>query len=350
MASWTPAAATARPLVTSLFAIALLASCAQPLTPAPSPPSTEPTSASTPIPSAIASFAGVSDPRGLAFDAAGNLWLTNGASGSLSPAGRILKLSASGATVDMLDLGVELGACAADARYLWTVSASPSARLWRIGLTDLATASFDLATGSNPVSPQGLVVDAERRVWLADAANDRVSIFQDGVRLRDVSVPRATESQGPTGLAVASDSIWIAAQGDRRVYQHKLSDYAPVGHVDLPRLATGVLGVDKNDLVWAGHAFFQGTNSVSKFADAGSVTKPYDVGQGEPVALTGDARGYVWAALRSNNQVARLTPATGGVVLYVSDAIARPRAIAVDAQGNAWVASQETVARIPAAP
>lgn len=350
MASWTPALAIARSLSSSLVAIALLASCAQPLTPPAGTPSAAPTGDATPTPPAIARYVGVSDPRGLAFDATGALWLTNGASGSTSPAGRILKLTASGETENMVDLGVELGACAADSEYLWTVSASPSATLWRIGLADLATASFGLATGSKPVSPQGLVVDAERRVWLADANNDLVSIFQNGVRLRDLSVPHATDSLGPTGLVIASESVWIASKGDHRLYQRRLSDYADLGHVDLPKPATGVLGVDKNDQVWAGHGFFQGTQAVSKFAHPNSVLRPYDVGQDEPAALVGDQRGYVWAALRNNNQVSRITPLDGSGLLYSSDAIARPRAIAIDAQGNAWVASQETVARIPAAP
>lgn len=347
MAPWTPAAA--RSLITFLPLIAFMASCAQPLPPPETPVST-PSSSPTPTPPPIAGFAGVSDPRGLAFDASGNLWLTNGASGSVSPAGRILKLDASGATVDMVDVGVALGACAVDGEYLWTVSASPAAKLWRIGLADLATASFDIATGSRPVSPQGLVADSQHRVWLADAANDLVSIFQDGVRLRDLTLPRATDSLGPTGLAIASESVWIAADGDARLYQRRLSDYAAIGQVDLPKPATGVLGVDKNDLVWAGHRFYQGTLAAAKFANASSVLKHYDMAQDEPAAMVGDGRGYVWAALRNKNQVARVTPANGDTVVYSSDSIVRPRAIAIDAQGNAWVASQESVARIPAAP
>jgi len=349
MASWTSPAATARALPWVLSLAALVSSCAQPLTPPPhGTSSANPNASPTPTPPPITSYAGVSDPQGLAFDASGILWLTNGASGS-TPAGRVLKLS-NGTTAGMVDLGVELGACVADADYLWTVSASPSAKLWRIGLADLATDSFALATGSQPVSPQGLLVDPQRRVWLADANNQLVSIYQNGVWVQEFAVPKATDSLGPTGLVIASDSVWVAAKGDPRVYQRKLSDATDQGHVDLAKNATGVLGVDKNDLVWAGHAFYQGTQAVAKFAGPTSVPRYYDVAQDEPVALVGDARGYMWAALRNRNLVARVTPADGTIVVYGSDAIVRPRAIAIDSQGNAWVASQESVARIPAAP
>lgn len=350
MAAWTHAATIARSLSLALFVMTGLASCAQPIAPPPGPPLATPTPAPTPTPPPIASYAGVSDPRGMAFDASGHLWVTSGASGSTTPAGRVLKLDASGATLNMVDLGVELGACVADGDYLWTVSASPSARLWRVAIADLATASFDLATGSKPVSPQGLVADPLHRIWIADAANDLVSVFQNGIRIRDLTLPRATESLGPTGLVVASESVWVAARGDARLYQRRLSDFSAAGQVDLPKPSTGVLGVDKNDLVWAGHGFFEGTLSVTKFANAASVPRRYDVGQDEPSALVGDQRGFVWAALRNRNMVARVTPADGTVVVYASEAIVRPRAIAVDSQGNAWVASQDVLARIPAAP
>lgn len=350
MALRTHAASVARALSLALIVPAGLASCAQPLMPPPGTPAATPSAPPTPTPPPIASFTGVSDPRGLAFDLNGNLWLTNGASGSSTPAGRVMKIDASGAALNMVDLGAELGACVSDGDYLWTVSASPSATLWRIGLSDLSTQSFDLATGSKPVQPQGLVVDAQQRLWLADAGNDLVSIFQNGVRLRDLSIPRATDSLGPTGLVIASESVWVASKGDARVYQRRLNDFEAVGHVDLPKPATGILGVDKNDQVWAGHAFYQGTNVVAKFLNPSSVPRYYDVGQEEPAALVGDQRGFVWAALRNRNMVSRVTPATGVVTVYMSDAIVRPRAIAVDAQGNAWVAGQETLARIPAAP
>ncbi len=351
MAARTPAAPIARALSLALLAIAGLASCAQPLTPPPPvPPGATPSPPPTPTPPPIATFAGVSDPRGLVFDGSGHMWLTNGASGSSTPAGRVVKLTTEGVAADMVDLGVELGACAVAGDYLWTVSASPSATLWRIGLSDLATESFDLATGSRPVQPQGLMADAQGRLWLADAGNDLVSIFQNGVRLRDLAIPRATESLGPAGIVMASESVWVAAKGDERLYQFRLSDYAQQDSLTLPKPATGILGVDKNDQVWAGHAFYQGTNAVAKFLNAATEPRYYDVGQEEPAALVGDQRGYVWTALRTRNTVSRVTPATGIVVFYMSDAIVRPRAIAVDAQGNAWVAGQESLARVPAAP
>lgn len=349
MASWTSSAATARSLSWALLLAGMLASCAQPLTPPPHGVSTtDPAATPTPTPPPIASYGGVSDPRGLDFDALGNLWVTNGASGS-TPAGRILKLS-NGTNVGMVDLGVELGPCAVDSDYLWTVSASPSATLWRIALADMATASYALATGSKPVSPQGLLVDSLQRVWIADAANDLVSIYKDGAWQREFALPRATDSLGPTGLVVASDSVWVASKGDPRVYQRRVSDASDQGHVDLPKNATGVLGVDKNTLIWAGHEFFQGTMSVTKFAGPTSTTKPYDTAQDLPVALVGDARGYVWAALRGRSLVARITPQDGTIVVYGSEAIVRPQAIALDSEGNAWVASPESIARIPAAP
>lgn len=348
MAVRTPVTTPLRALAAALVLVAGLASCAQP-TPPPAVTPVTPTPVPTPTPPPIASFTGVSDPRGLAFDPDGMLWLTGGASGSESPAGRILKLDASGTVVDKRDLGLALGACAVAGDYLWTVSASPSATLWRITRSDLATASFDL-TGPKAVSPQAVIADAQGRVWVADASNDRVSVFQDGVKLQDITLPHATDSFGPTGLVVASESVWVAARGDRRLYQVKSSDLSVVGQVDLQKPATGVLGVDKNGLVWAGHEFHQGTLSVSKFANAGTEPRPYDLGQESPAALVGDQRGYVWAALRDKHQVVRVTPSDGRMWAYASDAIVRPQAIAVDAQGNAWVASPEVLARIPAAP
>lgn len=346
-----PSRIRCHPTLAFSLAIAMVG-CAQPSAPPAGlgwTPSSPP-KAATPAPSSLMSVEGVSDPRGLAIDAQGNLWLINGASGS-APAGRVLKLASDGTVLNRIDLGAELGACALDGTgTLWAVSSTPSAALWKISST--GTSSVAIATGSSPADLRGLVADASGSVWLADAANGLVSRFKDGARELVVTIP-ASDSMDPSGLAIAGDALWVASKGDRRVYKRRLSDGSELGSLVLPAPAAGPIAVDKNGLIWASHAFVQGTLALSKFSDAPELKQDYDVAQDIPNALIGDNRGYLWALLREKSQVVRLTPANGDTLRYEHQSIVRPAAIAVDTQGNAWIASPGatgSLTRIPAAP
>lgn len=337
-----------------LIALALgVIGCAPSLVPPPGPGAVM---ASPQAPSAShpsLTFAGVPDPRGLAIDAQGDLYLTNGASGSAAPAGRVLKLAPDGSVLAQADLGTALGPAVLDASgSLWTTSAGT---LWKLDGQTLATTSYVLTAGSLPAAPKGIAIDASGSLWVAEASNSMLLRFHDGAEDLRVSIPAAELGAGayPAGVLTASGSVWVSCVGSPRLYKRQPLDGSDAGHLDLPAMATGALGSDKNGLLWAAHLFTGGTKAAAKFSNDLALKQDYDVDQDVPTALVGDARGFVWALLKATSRVARLTPADGSSLVYQNDALARPAALAVDALGDAWVASPGatgSIAKIPASP
>lgn len=313
-----------------------------------------PRSSPTPTPAPVLNADGVPDPRALAIDSQGNLYLANGASGSSAIAGLIVKYDATLTPQATADMGKDVGAATLDA----------SGSLWVATLLQLKQLDSSLAAGSNfksiasgsvPVLPTAIAVDPSHHVWIADAANGVVARYTNLNLDFTLSVPGSSASGQayPAGLAVSSDSIWITSRGDTRIFRRRLTDGGDAGTFLLPAPARGPIVLAPNNLLWASHEFVQGTRTLAKFNLAGELKQDYDVAQDVPVALAADSRGFMWAALRDTSRVVRLTPADGSSISYQNQWIVRPQALAFDAQGNAYVASPGatgSIAKILAAP
>jgi len=262
------------------------------------------------------------------------------------------------------DLNLNPQATASMGQSVGATTLGASNSVWVVTLAQLKQLDASFNAGSNfkalpaataAIQPTAIAVDSQNRIWVADQANGGIWRFTNLNPDFFVTIPVSTDSGqvNPAGLAVSTDSIWVSSRGDVHLYQRKLVDGSDAGSFILPAPARGPVVMAPNNLLWVSHEFRNGTNALAKFSLTGQLLRDYDVNQDVPVALAADSRGFVWAALRGISRVSRLTPADGSLLSYGSQWIVRPMAIAVDASGDAFVASpgaSGSLARIPAAP
>ena len=78
----------------------------------------------------------------------------------------------------------------------------------RINAVQARADAQPIQVGANP---KGIAVDDQRRVWVANADEDTVSVVANGAELDRVKVGR-----GPRGVVFAFDSIWVSVSGADR--------------------------------------------------------------------------------------------------------------------------------------
>jgi uncharacterized protein (TIGR03437 family) len=181
-----------------------------------------------------------------------------------------------------------------------------------------------LAVGAALWSPSGLAVDAAGNVYISDTNNNLVRKVDNTGTITAVVGSKGTANtlNHPTGIAIdSSGALYIADTDDQRIVKwanNKLTTIA----------GTGVKG-------------FSG--------DGGPATKAT---LQNPVGLAVDAAGNVYIADSTNSRIRKVTPdgtivtiAGNGKLTFSGDggpatsaALYFPRAVAVDAQANVYIA------------
>lgn len=200
-----------------------------------------------------------------------------------------------------------------------------------------STAGFTNGTGTNASfsSPQGTAVDAQGNVYVSDSFNHVirkitaagvVSTFAGTGELGFNGGTTATAKfYSPQGIAVdAANNIYVADQGNNAIY--KITQAGAV-------------------TILAGNGTAGATNGTGTAATFNA-----------PQGLAADAQGSVYVADRNNHRIRKITPAGlvatmagTGAASYVngegaSATFNRPTGVAVDAQGNVYVADQNNYA------
>ena len=302
------------------------------------------------------SAARFSDPRALAIDAAGNLYVSDGAlalpGGSLAirkitPAGVVTTLAGNPGVqgnVDGTGSAAEFNdpeGIAVDASgnvYVADGSADLIRRVTPAGVvTTLAGTAYH--TGSDDGagsaarfhSPLDVAVDAAGNVYVADANNNEIRrMTPDGVVTTLAgSAAEAGSVDGagaaarfyyPYALAVdASGAVWIADRGNYQV--RRMSSDGTVTTMAGAPLSNG---------------YVDGTGSAARFD--------------HPMGVALDAAGNLYVGEATNSDVRRVTPA-GVVTTYVgknftnsaggSDQLIFPEGVAVDATGTLYIADTD---------
>jgi len=233
-----------------------------------------------------------SDPRALAFDSSGNLYVANPFRATVS------KVSPNGTVSIFASFGNFAG-------YVSALACGSYGYLY--------VATFD---------------------EFGDASV--FSVAPDGYINTVVTFPRQPDSFNSNYVsALAFDSsgnLYVSNVGTGTVDKVSgggVSSFGPYfGEVD-------ALAFDSGD-----NLFVAGSNQVKKITPGGVVTTFVSAGLSYPSALAFDSSGNLYVANEANNTVSKVTP-SGVVSTFVSSGLSGPDALAIDSSGNLYIANAD---------
>jgi hypothetical protein len=251
---------------------------------------------------------GVNDPRSLAIDAAGNVWIAN----------------FDGDTVSKFS-----------------------------GSTGAAISAANGYTGGGLDYPRCIAIDAAGNAWLPNIGNNTLSEFSNsGTVLSGTGFTRGGLNS-PQGVAFdGSGYVWVSNGSGTGI--SKFTNSSGTAVAGSPFTGGGIDGAFGIAIDGAGNAWvanYQG-NSLSEFSNTGTAisTSAYTGGGlADPAALAIDSGGFVWAANYSKGTVSRFTNNGAAVSTasgYGGGGISAPLGIAIDGSGNIWIANQSSISKL----
>lgn len=194
-------------------------------------------------------------------------------------------------------------------------------------------------------APQGIDVGPEGNVWIADTANDRLQRWQiPRLALRHSSIYLSSVAEGGSGGGqlehpgdVALDSegnIWVTDEQNNRIEEFdEAGEFIEVfgKHVNESAVQAGGSESEKNLCT----------------AASGNTCQAGEWGSGDgnlsrPTSLAIDAEGDIWVADAANNRLERFAPDGKYLSKFGSEGSGKgqflePEGIAIDPHGNIWV-------------
>lgn len=204
-------------------------------------------------------------------------------------------------------------------------------------------------TGYGIEAPEGLAIDANSNIWIADTANDNVvELSSAGQVLSGTKGFTGGGISGPQQLAInPSGEVWIANYSSSTTSELSNSG-APLTPSTGIAVPAASLAIDHQSNVWeaaAGVKYAQ----VSEVSPSGAILSGTGYtgggiggfnGGGATIAIDGD--GDAWIPLYNHPSVVELS--NSGIPLsgadgYASGVAESPGNIVVDGSGNVWVSS-----------
>lgn len=293
--------------------------------------------------------ANFNSPYSLALDAAGNVWVANAGSNTVS------ELIASEGYIS----AATFSPAGASLSNPTSVAIDSDGNVWASdyrgdSISEL-TASSNYEDGLNYApagallnSPLSLALDAQGNVWAANYRGDSVSeltassAYADGVNF----APSGAEFKKPAAIIVdLSGNIWAANWGNDSVSELTAADsYATGNNFSPSGAALSVplsLDVDEFGNLWVANSF---ANHVSELTAASSYTTGLNLAPAgaliqTPYSLYVDSSNNVWVANSKANSISELTAASGyatGINFQPFSNLGSQFEIALDSGGNVW--------------
>jgi phospholipase C len=215
--------------------------------------------------------------------------------------------------------------------------------------------SFGLAArfGGGLSQPEGLAIDAAGHIWVADTGHDRLVEFtRAGHVLAMVGSPGSGHGQlnQPVALAVLpSGGVWVADQGNRRV-----EEFSAGGRyrASLPVPTPAGVALDSRGDVWVSSPSYAPGNSVEEFSPAGRQLLSFGTTQagygdlGDTGGIAVGPAGRIYVAQPDYGLVSVFSPAGSFDTEFglqpgtaqASENLEFPQSLAVTAAGQVWVA------------
>ena len=164
-------------------------------------------------------------------------------------------------------------------------------------------------------------------VWVANSGNDNLS----RIDIDSGQVQTVPAGDGPDGLLVDGDSLWVANGADGTVSHLDASSGGPVNSARADAGAAGLLHADGS--LWVAN---QAASSVTKIDPQTGLARGTIPVRDGPSALA-LAHGAIWASNEYDGTISRIDPSTNRVVQTYAVG-ASPHGLAV-AGGDLWLTS-----------
>ena len=271
----------------------------------------------------------------------------------------------------------------ASIKFTYTAGSSPipqTGTLTIAGLTFTVTQAGTTYVAVNPVTtlissglsgPQGVAVDSQGNLYIADTGNNAIKQWNPGTQQTVLSAglnnPRAVavdahgnvyvadsgnnaiEEPGtanPTLVASLSNPSGVAVDGQGNVYfsntgNNSIGEWNAASPQQETLVSSGLNNPTGVAVDTLGNVYFadSGDNAIKEWATPGGPVNPLvAAGLNNPTGLAVDGQGNVYIADTGNSAIKEWNAGSQQVAVLVSSGLNGPAGIAVDAQGNLYVA------------
>ena len=180
-------------------------------------------------------------------------------------------------------------------------------------------------------NPQGVAVDAQGNVYIADTANNVIKEWSPATQQ---TVVLCSGFINPRAVAVdRNGNVYIADSGNNAIKEWSTSQ-------QMTTLASGLSNPSGVAVDSQGNVYFSdgGNNAIDEWnAASQQVTQLVNIGLSSPTGVAVDALGNLYFADSGHNAVKEWVVASGQVTALVSSGLLDPTGLAVDGQGNVYI-------------
>ena len=283
----------------------------------------------------IGTYAVGKKPLGIAIDVSGNVWVTNNGSNSVT------KLNPDGKVIGTYAVGKKPFGIAIDASGNVWVANNGGYDVTKLSPTGTLAGSYNV--GHNP---RGIATDMRGNIWVTASMQGHGHVFKltaDGVMRGDYSI-------GNNPVAVVVDdagNIWVV-NNKKSIF--KLNQDGTIINtynigVDLMNVTVDLYG----SVFVLDHSRNYSQSIIEITSRGFEENIISNANHLAPFSIAVDHLNNIWMANIDNNTVSQLGPE--GNIIGIYPVGIQPRALAIDATGNVWVANHDgsTVTKLSAA-
>jgi hypothetical protein len=319
----------------------------------------------------------LSNPRAMAIDASGNIWLAN--NGTAPNTSSVTELSNNGAV-----LSGASGYTGGNLSFAIGIAIDLNGNAWVPGYGNANVVKFSssgaVLSGPNGYTatamdfPRGVAIDSVGNAWISNyggvAAPSVTKLGPDGAVLSGAQGYTASAMNSPYAVAIdTSQSVWLPNINDQNVTKMNNTGGSQSGSTGFTggglNADPAAVAIDASGNAWINNAF---TGNLTKLNSAGTILSgasgfPTCVSPGLPVSCVAgfssqtvaiDGSGNAWAPLTYQVQPAPPAPAVNyfgltemnnsgttlsGPTGYNTNTSILPYAVAIDSSGNVWSVS-----------
>ncbi len=267
------------------------------------------------------------NPIGVAIDASGNVWISDGILPSTNYA---IKLNSGGSRQGTYQVGSMPEGMAIDASgNVWIVNYASN------NVTELDANGNLITTVTVGNAPQGIAIDASGQVWVTNFYDSTVTVFSSTTGTLITTVNLASYSY-PLGIAIdGSGNAWVANSGSSTISELNLSGVVNTLAFNSPPFA---IAIAPSGNIWVTNGFM---NSVTELTMAGTTITTV-TGLRNPACIAIDSGGNIWITNSMGNTITELDPAGKIINIYTIGMNQSPEGMAIDASGNLWIANYQS--------